>query len=412
MEKLNVLVNAYAVNPKWGSEPGMGWNWISNLAACCNLFIITEGEWRHEIEAAVHEHPFKDNLHFFYLPVSHRVRKMCWNQGDWRFYFHYRCWQKRAFKKAKEILAATRIDVVHQLNMVGFREPGYLWMLGKPVIWGPIGGIEEVPMRFLAKAPVNMKSFIRMKNLITWLQIRFDPHVDRAFRYSRALISAVPAAQEAIKTIKHRDSVLIPETGCYDLNTIPADKRERRDFHILWVGKFDYRKRLDLALEAIAKVKDLPGLHFHIAGTGTEKQVDGYKELAASLGIEDICVWHGKVPNDQVQVMMRDADLFFFTSISEATSTVVPEAINNCLPVLCFNACGFGPIVSERIGVKVEPKSPEEAVPEFAGHIRSLYNDRGLLHEMSLNCREVLQTLLWENKAKQVVEIYERCLNN
>ena len=29
---INVLVNAYAVNPYWGSEQGMGWNWVVNIA--------------------------------------------------------------------------------------------------------------------------------------------------------------------------------------------------------------------------------------------------------------------------------------------------------------------------------------------------------------------------------------------
>lgn len=50
---LNVLVNAYAVSPAWGSEPGMGWNWVVNLAQYCNVFVITEGEWRTEIEETV-----------------------------------------------------------------------------------------------------------------------------------------------------------------------------------------------------------------------------------------------------------------------------------------------------------------------------------------------------------------------
>lgn len=50
---LNVLINAYAVSPNWGSEAGMGWNWIINLANHCNLFIITEGEWKDEIEKAL-----------------------------------------------------------------------------------------------------------------------------------------------------------------------------------------------------------------------------------------------------------------------------------------------------------------------------------------------------------------------
>ena len=47
---INVLINAYACSPNWGSEPGMAWNWISNLATYCNLFVITEGEWKEEIE--------------------------------------------------------------------------------------------------------------------------------------------------------------------------------------------------------------------------------------------------------------------------------------------------------------------------------------------------------------------------
>ena len=59
MGKINVLINAYAVSPIWGSEPGVGWNWIINLSKDCNLFIITEGEWRAEIENAVKTLPQK-----------------------------------------------------------------------------------------------------------------------------------------------------------------------------------------------------------------------------------------------------------------------------------------------------------------------------------------------------------------
>ena len=53
----NVLINAYAVAPNWGSEQGMGWNWISNLAKYCNLYVVTEGEWQKEIDASVAVHP-------------------------------------------------------------------------------------------------------------------------------------------------------------------------------------------------------------------------------------------------------------------------------------------------------------------------------------------------------------------
>jgi hypothetical protein len=26
------------------------------------------------------------------------------------------------------------------LNMIGYREPGYLWKLNVPFVWGPMGG--------------------------------------------------------------------------------------------------------------------------------------------------------------------------------------------------------------------------------------------------------------------------------
>lgn len=76
---LNILINAYACSPCWGSEPGMAWNWVINLAKHCNLFVITEGEWRAEIEEAVARLPQRDHLHFYFNPVSEKVQRMCWN---------------------------------------------------------------------------------------------------------------------------------------------------------------------------------------------------------------------------------------------------------------------------------------------------------------------------------------------
>lgn len=408
---MNILINAYRVGPKWGSESGMGWNWISNLSKYCNLYIITEGERRDEIEEALNTHLYKDHLHFYFLPVSDKVLKMCKNQGDWRFYYYYRQWQKRALSKAREICRETNIDIIHQLNMIGFREPGYLWKIDKPFVWGPIGGIgDNLPDRFLSDAPIRMRLFMYVKKMLNDFQFSFSIRVNNAIKHSDALIAAVPIVQEKIKNIKKRDCILIPETGCYDLHTEIIDKRQRKDFHIIWVAKFDFRKRLDIALNTISKIKDLPGLHFHICGTGNEMQIKHYKEMGKMLGIDNLCDWHGIVDNKKVHEMMKKSDLFFFTSISEATSTVIPEAINNCLPIVCFNTCGFGRLVTDSIGRKVKLTTPQQAINDFAYHIRMLYNDKELLYTMSLNCRKVLKTLLWEEKILKLIEIYKKII--
>ena len=96
---MKILINAYACSPNMGSEPGMAWNWCLHLAKHCELYIITEGEFRDKIEAMVPTLPQGKNMHFFYNPVTDEVRKMCWNQGDWRFYKYYREWQWKTYRK-------------------------------------------------------------------------------------------------------------------------------------------------------------------------------------------------------------------------------------------------------------------------------------------------------------------------
>ena len=212
---LNILINAYAVNPYWGSEQGMGWNWVINIARYCNVYVITEGEFKDNIEEAVMLLPQKDNLHFYYNPLPDKVRQMCWNQGDWRFYWYYRKWQQKTLQIAKGIIADNRIDVVHQLNMIGFREPGYLWKIeGIPFVWGPIGGMELMPLSFLKGTSMSQYIKVWVKNVINDWQRKHHPRVLQAIHRASALIAATKGCADVIREYHHRDVVLINETGC------------------------------------------------------------------------------------------------------------------------------------------------------------------------------------------------------
>lgn len=169
---LSILINAYACSPHMGSEPGMAWNWCINLAKYCELHIITEGEFRDKIETTLPTLPQGKNMHFYYNPVSDEIRKMCWNQGDWRFYKYYKEWQWKTYLMAKDICQHRHIDILHQLNMIGFREPGYLWKIPNiPFAWGPIGGLKQFPTAYLEGCGLKMKLFNHIKNFINIAQI-------------------------------------------------------------------------------------------------------------------------------------------------------------------------------------------------------------------------------------------------
>lgn len=413
---LSILINAYACSPNMGSEPGMAWNWCVNLAKYCELHIITEGEFKDKIEAVLPTLPQGKNMHFYYNPVSDEIRKMCWNQGDWRFYKYYREWQWKTYTMAKEIIRQHHIDIVHQLNMIGFREPGYLWKIeNKPFVWGPIGGLKQFPSSYLEGAGIKMKLFNRVKNIINIYQIKHDKRVDQALKKADLLISSIPDSYNVIKKYKGLNSIIIPETGCFiDDNSIKRNKEEKvdDDFRLLWVGKFDFRKQLNIALATMSKLKDKSNIKLIICGSGSDDQISYYKQMAINLGIEDNVVWKGNIENSKVKEEMHKSDIFFFTSVSEDTSTVVLEAVSCGLPVLCFDTCGMGYVINESVGHKIPLTNPIQSADDFAEKINYLYNNREFLQKLSDGCKQRQKELSWDNKAKQMVELYNKVINN
>lgn len=108
---------------------------------------------------------------------------------------------------------------------------------------------------------------------------------------------------------------------------------------------------------------------------------------------------------------MCKADLFFFTSVSEDTSTVVLEAISCQLPVLCFDACGFGYVINEKVGIKIPFSTPTQSINDFAEKINYLYRNKNILKKLSNNCKQRQEELSWDNKAQQMVRLYNKVLN-
>ena len=408
---LKVLINAYACSPGMGSEPGMAWNWVKNLAKFCELYIITEGEFRDKIEEVVPTLEQGKNMHFYFNPVSEEIRKMCWNQGDWRFYKYYRQWQWKTYLMAKDICEKEKIDVLHQLNMIGFREPGYLWKLSKengvPFVWGPIGGLKQFPTAYLKGSGLKMQLFMRLKNFLNIWQLKHEKRVDEALKTAKLLISSIPDSYRALKKYKGLESIVIPETGCFLSEDISTSRFDTEEFHIMWVGKFDFRKQLPLALQAVALAKN-PKLKLDVYGSGSVGQVEMAKRMGEELGISQQVIWYGNQKNDVVMEAMRKAQLFFFTSVNEDTSTVVLEAVSNRLPVVCFDACGMSAVIDASVGRKIALSQPSQSAHDFARILNELEGNRALLKQLSENCRQRQMELSWEVKARTVVEEYKR----
>ena len=271
-----------------------------------------------------------------------------------------------------------------------------------------------MPMAYLKGEPLKKRFFFGLKNIINRMQRRYQPNVHQAIKRADILLASTPDEQRVFKEIYLRDSYFVNDTGC-DISTEVQENQEnaklrfaRETLELLWVAKFDFRKQLGLAIRVMGELKGL-NVRLNIAGGGAN--AEDYKKLAEELGVADICVFHGVVPHEKVLSMMQSADIFFFTSIKEESSTVILEAIGSALPIVCFDTCGFGPIVDDSIGRKINISNPEQSIKDFAEVIRDIYHHRELLPEMSKRCVAKQKELSWNYKARFVVGLYEQLMD-
>src|SRR4030042_6826220 len=68
MRRLKILVSAYACEPDKGSEPGVGWNWVKQIARFHEVWVITRANNRASIERELNKTPI-NNLRFVYYDV-------------------------------------------------------------------------------------------------------------------------------------------------------------------------------------------------------------------------------------------------------------------------------------------------------------------------------------------------------
>lgn len=409
---IKVLVNSYACSPNMGSEPGLGWNWVMHLARHCELFIITEGEFRDKIEQTVPLLEQKRNMHFYYLPLEDRIRKMCWNQGDWRFYYYYKKWQKRAANLVRDICKQEKIDILHQLNMIGFREPGYLWQVsqetGIPFVWGPVDAKESFPLAYTQGESWKTRAFYWTKNLITKWQLKHSYRVHEAVYTASLVLAASSNSVKSFRKYYSLESILMNETGTSLSNDdVGISHNQGTTFDILWVGKMDFRKQLGLAIRSVA-LTNQHQIRLHIVGDGNAVP---YKHEAEKLGIAEQCYFHGSISHQDVQQLMQESDLLFFTSVAEGTPHVVLEAIRNHLPILCFDTCGQGDCVTDSIGIKIPLTNPTQSVKDFSEQILFYFHHKDVLAQLSVNCQKRAEALSWEHKAKQMVALYYNVLS-
>jgi glycosyltransferase involved in cell wall biosynthesis len=407
-KKISVLASVYACGPNWGSEVGMGWNWTQALGKLVDLTVITELGFKDEINKYYKYNGNSNNIKFVYIDAGELARKYFWGQGDWRIYPKYKKWQKKSLVVAKELIKNNTFDLVHQLNMIGYREPGYLYELDLPYVWGPIGGHAQVPLRYLSVMGIKGAIQNLVRNMINHMQMRFHPRVLRAMEKASVLIAATPEDMKCINNIHQRDSHLILESGPLSFKNEIMFKKLSKPLNVLWNGIFMPLKAFPLALHAIKLASEHIDIKLTVIGDGECKIL--WKKEADNLGISNLITWTGRITHKEALLITNKADVLLFTSLKEGTPHVVFEAMSFGLPVVCHSICGFGEVVNESCGIKIPVVNPTTSIKGFSSALIRLSNEEGLLEKLSKGALNRIGAFTYEKKAKMVLRLYKRTI--
>ncbi len=138
-------------------------------------------------------------------------------------------------------------------------------------------------------------------------------------------------------------------------------------FVVGWVGRISPEKGLDVLVDALPALSDLP-LTACVIGAGGERAA--VEARARRLGVGDRLRWTGLVP--EAARYFKAFDVFALTSRTEGVPMALLEAVAAEVPVVATRVGGVPAVVTDREAMLVSPEDPLAV----AAAIRRVHDDQ------------------------------------
>jgi glycosyltransferase involved in cell wall biosynthesis len=371
-KKLRVLISAYACEPGRGSEPGVGWNVVRELSSRFSLRVITRANNRTTIEKS--GEPWVTDVQWIFWDPPQWL--IFWKKGGRGVQLFYIIWQWGVKAVAARALADQDADVIHHLTFGKYWIPSRLAGLGRPFVFGPVGGGESSPPGLTASNLLKRKFPENLKNLMTWSIGHFPPAV-RLLRSAAWTFATTPQTESVLRKLGVTQVSVLPQSGIRPSDLprgISAEmhaKKADEEFVLISASRLIHWKAIDLAIEAVAVAAQQIPLRLIILQNGPE--MAKLKQLAKNLGISNLVDFKGKLPQlDDVYREIANADALIHPALHEAFGQACLESLALGVPVICLDWAGPGLIVNESCGIRVRPGSREQTVDRLVVAILQL----------------------------------------
>lgn len=396
-----ILATAYDIDPYKGSEAATGWNFVYQIARFNKVIAVTRKNNRENIEKYIKEHNIdSSNMEFYYYDLPYWMR--FWKKGSRGSSLYFYLWQMfmPLFIKINKI----KFDIANNVNFHADAFPTFLWMLGKPTVWGPINHNEKIPNAYLQSKKEILKENIKWSiKKILW---NFDIFMYLARKKSTIVLGGNSSVQKRLNIDTQR-FISFSQVGGV-ANTYSDVKKNK--FNILVIGRFLTIKSFDIAIKSFSRFLEendfKEDIFLTVVGKGPKAKE--LKRLAKDLKIEKYVEFIDWIEKKDLDVVYQKASVFLFPS-HEGAGMVVVEALSFGLPVVCFNNYGPGELGDDSCGLRIDYSTYEQSVKDFSDSLTKLYQDRELYTSLSQGAiKKFNNEYEWHQKGLKLKAIYER----
>lgn len=379
--KKRVLLSAYAFSPTLGSEFAQGWNYVQQMQTRYRLTVLVGSSDGRMGDFSLLEHPavkaLGDAVEIVRIEPDLFCRVIKWCDVrlgmSWLFVLALRRWHWLAYREARRLHETFRFEAVHQLGPVGFRNPGYLYRLGIPSYWGPIGGFQYIDMKLAFRSSPRYWLISMVRNISTYIAAR-SSYVKAAVRGFHSLSFATATNKRNFEALYGVRGPVLSDQAMVRHETVFHDKPVAPPLRVVWCGSVDARKNIRLLLDIAAQLQFIAApITITVIGAGS--LLDVAVEHARERKLANLRFTR-QLPRPEVQQQFREAHVLSFTSLSEANTSTFFEALEaGCIPV-ALDLDGFSTNITDDIGAKVDTVAGWEAiVDDYVTRLAELATD-------------------------------------
>lgn len=406
---MKILYDCFSCSPYYGSDEGIGWMWPYLMREKHEVWALVRSDRKADIERYCKEHRIHD-IHFIYCDIPERFnfyyRNLKKNKnGTLDFLFYQFLWQFPAYQAAKKVHAKVHFDLVHHVATNDFRFIGKLDKLNIPLIIGPVGGAQEVPVGLRGYATDNKKQEL-LRSIINRVFTSM-PGYRRALKKAKKIYFSNNETLDYLfpgKT-KPEKCQILSEIGVDENSILEERKREKKTTNFLWAGYIKSRKGLLLLLDALEKLPLDRKWTVTLCGDGPQREL--IQKKCKESAFADRVVFKGRLPYEEVLKEYEKADVFIFPSIRETTGTVLVEAMSRGLPVICLKQGGGQLLVDEKSGYVIPVDSQEICTQSFADAMLSFIDYPEKIVKMGSHARKrIFSFYTWQKKCSDMELVY------